>query len=60
MKLISWEWIKVFWIRIHELIIDETLIKFIKQGTQQRERKDKERVPKFDLETQKLIKVTKG
>ncbi len=50
----------MFWIRIHELIIDETLIKFIKQGTQQRERKDKERVPKFDLETQKLIKVTKG
>ncbi len=38
MKLISWEWIKMFWIRIYELIIDETLVKFIKQGTQQREK----------------------
>jgi hypothetical protein len=28
----------MFWIRIYELIIDETLVKFIKQGTQQREK----------------------
>lgn len=38
MKLISWKWIKVFWIRIYELIIDETLVNFIKQGTQQKEK----------------------